>query len=202
MKFYFSNFLVSKFPTLQKYKPGIEFLARLFFLAVLGLASKKLFWLISDAGGTFTLPLISGFNPIEALRNSLIAATAFFLQLFGYTSFIAGWVVGIPQVAAVKVETPCLGINVCLVFIVLIVAYPSAMRGWLQALYLVVGVLIIQIFNIARMVAMVFVIKNRYQLPIEHHDLFNMVIYAVIFALFYLFISLSTLSTVADLDNR
>ena len=163
MKFYLSNYLVSKFPTLEKYKPGIEFLARLFFLAVLGLVGKKLFWLVSDVGGTFTLPFLSGFNPIEALRNSLIAATANILQLLGYTSFIAGWVVGIPQVAAVRVETPCLGINVCLVFIGLIIAYPSAMNGWVKALYLVLGVLIIQIFNIGRMVAMVFVIKSAIQ---------------------------------------
>ena len=142
MKFYLSNYIVSKFPTLEKYKPGIEFLARLFFLAILGFVFKKVFWLLSDSGGTFNIPLIGVFNPIEFLRTSIINATAGILALLGYTTVIEGWVVGIFNTAAVRIETPCLGINVCLVFIGLIVAYPHDMKWWQKGLFIVGGLIL------------------------------------------------------------
>lgn len=184
-----SKGIVAKFPSLKKYKPGVEFLFRLFFLIILGLVLKKLYWLISDTGGTLTIPLLAGFNLLESIRTVLIAGTVWGLELMGYPTFVAGWIVGIPHTAAVNIQTPCLGINVCLVFIALLVAYPSEYTWWQKALYIAAGVAIIQAVNVARMIAMVFVVKNRYILPIEHHDLFNMVIYAIIFGLFYLFIS-------------
>lgn len=186
---YISSKLVERFPSLQKYKPGVEFLSRLFFLVVLALVLKKVYWAISDRAGTVDIPVLAGFNALESLRSILVVGTAKGLSLLGYDSFVSGWIVGIKGQGAVSVQTPCLGINVCLVFLGLIIAYPSAYKWWQKSLYLLLGVFIIQFVNLLRMIAMVLVVSYRYELPIEHHDLFNMVIYSIIFGLFYWFIN-------------
>lgn len=186
---YISSKLVERFPSLQKYKPGVEFLSRLFFLLVISLILKKVFWAISDRGGTLDIPFLAGWNPIESLRSTLVTGTAKSLSFLGHTAYQSGWVVGIVDRGGVSVQTPCLGINVCLVFIGLIIAYPHAYKWWQTLLFVLAGVFIIQFVNLLRMVAMVHVVANRYTLPIEHHDLFNIVIYSVIFGLFYWYIN-------------
>lgn len=182
-----SNWLIKLVPALKEYKPGVEFLSRLFFLIVLGLILKKFYWLVSNEAGTLLYPPLEGLNPIESLRMSLIWGAKKGIDLLGYPSFSAGWLVGIIGVANVSLQTPCLGINVCLAFMALIIAYPSSWTWWKSAIYLALGLVVIQLVNLVRIIAMVFVVKNRYQLPVEHHDLFNLVVYLIIFSLFYIY---------------
>jgi exosortase/archaeosortase family protein len=183
---WFSQFIIDKYPSLEKNKPGVEFLFRLFFLIVIGIVLKKTYWLVSDVAGTITkIPFLGGINLIETVRTFLLNGTVNLLHLLGHKTLLEGWVVGIKDIAYVRIETPCLGINVCLVFILLVLAYPAAIKWYEKALFLVGGVIFIQFVNLIRMVAMVYVVKNRYNPPIEHHDLFNMVIYLIVFGLFY-----------------
>jgi exosortase/archaeosortase family protein len=189
--FSLSNNLVKRFPVLYNYKPGIDFLTRLFFIGVFLIAIKKLYGWSADVNGNIDVPLIGHFSAIEALRTLLLHSCKILLEALGYPAVIHGWLVGISG-GFVRLETPCLGINVCFVFISLVLAFPSPIKWTYKILYVILGVLLIQFLNIWRIAGMVFVTKNKYHLPIEHHDLFNLIIYIVVFMLFYYFISLST----------
>ena len=188
--FLFINSLFKKYPSTLIYKPGIEFLARLFFIGMFIFLLKKIYNFFADEGGVIHSSILGSFSPIEWLRHLLLNNTKAILEILGYKPYLYGWVVGADG-GGIVIETPCLGINVCFVFITLIIAFPSKIKWFLKAFYIIIGVLLIQAFNLARMVGMVFVVKNKYHLPIEHHDLFNIIIYLLVIILFYYYVNKS-----------
>lgn len=193
--FSIGNLLIRRYPKLQHYKPGIDFLARLFFIGIFILLIKKIYGWNATINGVIDYPILGPSSPIEFLRQILLISTKHTLDFLGHPSFIRGWVVGI-QGGGIKIETPCLGINVCFIFIALVAAFPSKLKWYYILLYIISGLFIIQFFNLLRMIAMVFVVKNQYHLPIEHHDLFNIIIYLIIFSLFYFYINFSSRETI------
>jgi exosortase/archaeosortase family protein len=185
-----SDRFFKKYPKLFNYKPGVDFIARLFFIGIFILLIKKIYVWNADINGNLSFPFIGSFSLIELLRHFLLGCTQQVLHFLGYQSFIHGWIVGIPG-GAIILETPCLGINICFVFICLVAAYPSHLKWQYILLYILLGLVIIQLMNLGRLVAMVFVVKNQYKLPIEHHDLFNMIIYTVVILLFFYYTNLT-----------
>lgn len=183
--------LVKKYPMLLKYKPGLDFLARLFFIGAIFLCIKKAYGWGADRHGYLNLPYFGPTSFIEFIRNPLLHASKKIIEFLGHPAILHGWVVGIDGGGAVRVETPCIGINVCFAFIILVLSYPSHLHWGYKTLFLFAGLFIIQLLNLVRIVGMVFVIHNRYALPMEHHDLYNLIIYITIFGMFYLFTSIS-----------
>jgi exosortase/archaeosortase family protein len=188
---WFINQLTDNYPQLNKFKPGIYFIARLFFVCLFFVTLKLLYNFFADSHGILQLPFIEPYSPIETLRNFLLNISRYLLHLFGYDTFLNGWVLGIKNGGAIQLETPCLGINICFAFIALMTAYPSGLKWHYKALIIIAGTLLIQGLNIMRIIGMIFVVHYRYSLPVEQHDLFNMIVYLVIFFMFYSFIQVS-----------
>jgi exosortase/archaeosortase family protein len=133
---------------------------------------------------------IRNLNIYSVCADAIIYPAQFLVNILGFETIKYDSVISIVGARGIIVHAPCLGFNVFGAFIVLIIAYPSN-RNWREkALFILAGVMGIQLLNILRVTALV--IKNNYQyeLPINHHDLFNIIIYSFVFFAFYMWIKL------------
>jgi exosortase/archaeosortase family protein len=91
---------------------------------------------------------------------------------------------------------PCLGIKTTMVFIALIVVFPG--KGRHKLWFIPLGMVLIQVFNVIRFSTLLMIVYHYpmseitnfdlFKLGIGYHDLFNLVLYLVIFGLFIVWI--------------
>jgi len=92
---------------------------------------------------------------------------------------------------------PCFGIKITGVFIALVVVFPG--KPLHKLWYIPAGIIMIQVFNILRFSALMMIVYHYpmsaisnfklFNLGIGYHELFNMVLYLVIFGLFIIWIN-------------
>ncbi len=178
------------------------FFLRIALLLTAGLA--LLLWLKSIPG--LQLKIVNS-TPVYYFSKTFIAISHQLISLFGYEGhtdffrlenmeFVAALCT--PWNDCLYLAWPCFGVKVTAVFIALIIVFPGESRHkwW----YIPVGILLIQVFNILRfsglmMIAFHYPIElitnfNMGSLGIGYHEIFNLVLYLVIFALFVAWIKI------------
>jgi exosortase/archaeosortase family protein len=176
-------------------KPGSNYTPILLFvIKVLGLFAILFFLkfvhrsVIAPDSGFIYASAIRDINIYSVCADFLIYPSQLIINFLGFKTIISERVISIVGARGIIIHGPCLGFNIFGAFIILILAYPSV-RSWkVKGLFIMIGLLVIQFLNILRVTALL--IKNRYEyeLPVNHHDLFNIIIYSFVFFAFYMWI--------------
>ncbi len=124
-------------------------------------------------------------NLVDLLRDSILCPSKWLLILLGYETFTSLYRVGITGSGGVQIVYSCIGIKALLAFVILIVCYPSPSRK--RWLFLLIALPIMHLLNIIRITVLAIINKTSYTLTLEHHDLYNYIIYGYIALAFYLF---------------
>lgn len=172
-----------------KYKPILLFVIKALLLFAALLFIKYIHRSIIDPASDFIFASqIRDFNIYSVCADALIYPAQIIVNTLGYQTIISERVLSIVGARGIIIHAPCLGFNIIGAFIILITAYPSPREWWVKAIFILVGVMGIQMLNILRVTALV--IKNNYsfELPINHHDLFNIIIYSFVFVTFYIWV--------------
>lgn len=180
----------------------LGFFFRISILLLTGLA--LLFWLKGIPG--LQLKIVNS-TPVYYFSKTFIAISHQLISLFGYKGYTDFFrLENMEYVAALctpwkdclYLAWPCLGVKVTAVFMALIIVFPgdSRHKWW----YIPMGIVLIQVFNIIRfsglmMIAYHYPIEvitnfNMGRLGIGYHEIFNLVLYLVIFALFVAWIKI------------
>lgn len=191
---------MSIFAFYKRHKLVADFFIRMFVLMVSG--ALILLWLKSIPG--LQMKIVNS-TPVYHFGNVFIEISRILVNLFGYTSedrlmrmpnmeFVAALCT--PWNDCLYLAWPCLGIKVMAVFIALILVFPGEAKHKLW--FIPLGLLMIQIFNVFRFSGLMMIIYHYpmsvitnfdlWNLGIGYHDLFNWVLYFVIFGLFILWI--------------
>jgi exosortase/archaeosortase family protein len=85
----------------------------------------------------------------------------------------------------IQVVYACLGLGIVSFFVAFIIAYPKPLKSKLIAI--IVGVVVIEFLNIIRFAILALYGNNANQL-IDHHTLFNIIMYIIICAGLYIWI--------------
>ncbi len=166
---------------LTEYKPALLFLARFLGIYVLG-------------NVVYGLWIVSYDNQADPYTAMVTSHAAVFLQLLGYqaTTFVSGMA---PNVAlqmdgqtVVRVFEGCNAINVSILFVAFLFAYKGSVKT--TTLFALGGLIAIYLFNLLR-VAGLFLVARFYpeQLYLMHKFVFTGIIYAFVFALWYLWVT-------------
>lgn len=187
-----TNTFRQKFKLTDKYKPLLLFIVKaitiyyvlqFLFLAYVGLA---------DPRGTYDFTEIFGdFNLIYWITKLHVIASEWVLNLCSFDTESTWKILRIKHSGGVMIEYACLGVEVWIAFIALIFAYPIKVNRPLlyKSIASVIGVLIIFLLNVGRMVAIILIGHYRSDFKIQTvHDIFNYVVYSLIFVLFALWI--------------
>jgi len=160
----------------------VFFIFDFFFLFLIGAPVK---------GGIYWA-LLEKYNLAEMFRDMLLLGGGMVAKLFGYECAIAGNRLAIAGGSGVIVGYSCYGFSVVSLYAALIVAYPQ--RARIKAVYLAAGLISIIALNMLRIggLAIIFTKANREELvALDHHLIFNIIVYALIFAIFYKFVNVN-----------
>lgn len=178
----------------------VNFLVRMGIIVITGMVLLQ--WLKSIPG--LQLKIVNS-PAVYYFGKGFMELSRQLLTLFGYTSharlfrlenmeFVAALCT--PGNECLYLAWPCLGIKVTAVFIALIIVFPG---NYLHKFWFIpLGIIVIQIFNVLRFTALMIIIYhyplsdvtnfNLWHLGIGYHEIFNLVLYMVIFGLFIIWI--------------
>lgn len=91
---------------------------------------------------------------------------------------------------SIYIAYDCLGVNLFFIFLIFIIAYPGSNKSRIQ--FVISGFLIIFILNAMRMAALAWIVsKWPEKMDFYHHFVFQGVIFAAIFAMWFMFSKLN-----------
>lgn len=138
-------------------------------------AGIYLFWYIIYNGWIYKNGVID-----NLLIEHLISATAIALKVMGFTIFTEGRLIGIVDSTGLIVNQPCDGLSLFALFAGFIIAYPGKLRS--KFIFIPIGLLIIDLVNIVRIIALVIIVKYTPQsLEFNHSYTFTFIMYVIIF---------------------
>jgi len=122
------------------------------------------------------------------LRSSLLKGTRLFVGVFGYQTYLRdAYHVTMVNGNGVHLVYACLGYGLLSFWIAFIWANNGSWRN--KIIWIITGCFVIWLINVAR-ISLVLVSSNEHwDLPIsmEHHTLFNIIVYVFIFGMIWLF---------------
>lgn len=148
-----------------------------------------LFWLLSENYLYYESPFYSRFWSFlyHILLVVVRSGSALVLEWLGYEIVTGYNVMAIVGSYGVVIGNNCLGLGLSLSFIALIVSYPGPWKKKLW--YIPLGLLVILAANIARVVSIILTLYRHNKITgMEQHDLFNNIIYIMIFLMWLLWV--------------
>jgi exosortase/archaeosortase family protein len=140
-------------------------------------------------GGIY-VPFLEKYNVAEWYRDFLLYGGGKLVGLWGYDYTIDGKVLSISGGSGVIMGYSCYGFSLISMFMALIIAYPK--NPHLKIYYLVIGVAIILLLNMIRTGGLAIAytqMAHQSIRDIDHHMVFNVIVYLFIFGIFYLFVN-------------
>lgn len=136
------------------------------------------FSITSPGASRYNSFIADNFNYIRLLRHLLLACTSLVLRCAGYASVINEYELRIVGHGGIRLVYSCLGLGIMSFFSAFVLAYPKPFNK--KIFFLAGGLLVIQLLNILRMAAVALFWGKKAQHIIDHHVLFNGIIYLVI----------------------
>lgn len=139
-----------------------------------------LFFGITTTGGNHYSPFLANhFDYISGLRHFLLRSTAKILNWLGYPSITDDTDILIAGHGRLKLIYSCLGLGIMSFLISFVIAYPNKLKA--KLLFLIPALLIFQVLNILRFVVLaIFWNKNEDTQIVDHHTIFNILIYIIV----------------------
>lgn len=122
--------------------------------------------------------IAENFNYIRVLRHFLLLCTSFLLKCAGFATVINEYQLRIAGRGGIRLVYSCLGLGVMSFFAAFVLAYPKALKQ--KVYFLIAGLLAIQVLNILRMAVVALFWSKNAQRVIDHHIIFNGIIYLFI----------------------
>jgi exosortase/archaeosortase family protein len=145
------------------------------------------FFAITSHGRHYIAFLDEHLNYIRLLRHMLLGISAQIIKWFGYTAITNDLELLVVGHGTIRVVYSCLGLGIMSFFAAFVVAYPKKLK--VKLIFLLLGILGIQTLNILRFVLLaIFWDKKRGNMILDHHTIFNIIIYVIIAISIYFWI--------------
>ena len=145
------------------------------------------FFGITSSGNHYNQFLDTHLNYIRLLRHILLGVTAWLVNHVGYAAITNDTDILVAGHGALKLIYSCLGLGIMSFFAAFVIAYPKKLKTKLA--FLISGILAIQLLNICRFVILaIFWNKNEDGQIIDHHTVFNFIIYIIIAVTLYFWV--------------
>jgi exosortase/archaeosortase family protein len=162
--------------------------AVLFIGLFLGLYYLNILFLgITTPGNHYSAFLDHNLNYIAALRWLLLQSSSGILHLWGFSTLTNTDELLVVGRGVIKLAYDCLGLGVMSFFAAFVLAYPKQLKA--KLIFLFSGLLIIQLLNIIRFVLLALFWHRPYSTIVDHHTLFNAIIYIVISISLYFWVT-------------
>jgi len=125
-------------------------------------------------------------NYIRWLRNLLLTVSRSIVNMLGFTCISNDHQLLVAGHGIIDVVYSCLGLGVMSFFAAFVIAYPKKLKP--KLIFLAIGLISIQILNVLRFVLLATLWDKKSHLILDHHTIFNIVIYIIIAITLYFWV--------------
>jgi exosortase/archaeosortase family protein len=139
---------------------------------------------ITTPGKWYVSWLDEHMNFVRGYRYLMFAMSQGILALFGYATYLENsFTLRIVHANAVKMVWSCMGFGLLSFWIAFVTA--NAGKLWFKLRWVCIGIGLITLINVARIVLILVAVNRKWSFffAVNHHDLFNWVMYAVLLIL-------------------
>jgi exosortase/archaeosortase family protein len=144
------------------------------------------FFGITNPGKHYSAFLENHLNYIQGLRWLLLKCSVFILHLMGFTAITNNYELLVAGHDIIQVVYSCLGLGVISFFSAFVIAYPKNRPSKIK--FLLFGILGIEFLNVIRFVLLALFWDKQKARIIDHHTIFNVIIYIIIAVSLYFWV--------------
>jgi len=141
----------------------------------------------TSEGGIYSSFLDRHLNYIVAWQQFYITTAAQTLKTLGYAVQINSYGLSVENHSGFRLIYSCLGYGIMSCFAAFVIAYPKSIRS--KLIFLSFGLLAIQLLNTMRLVLIAIYYKSHYVLNMDHHTVFNCILYVILLVISYLWLN-------------
>lgn len=132
-------------------------------------------------GGYYNGWIATRLDYVSAYRSLILKGASVFVNLLGFDVYTDKYQLHIPGVSRVKMVYSCIGFDVLCFWSAFTLAFPQNAKR--KLFYLFTGLMVITLLNTIRVagLAMVRSIQSLRHKHIDHHTIFNIIVYIFIF---------------------
>lgn len=175
--------------------------ALVFVVLFMGLYYFNIVFLgITSPGGYYSPFLADHLNYIKALRDLLIWCSATVLRSLDFTVIHNDYTLLVAGRGMINLAYSCLGLGLMSFFSAFIIAFPKPLKA--KVIFLIIGLITIQLLNIIRFVLLALFWNKQEQQIVDHHAIFNALIYILISISLYFWVKADTVTKTDHAKNR
>ncbi|MFN4246732.1 MAG: exosortase/archaeosortase family protein [Flavipsychrobacter sp.] len=132
-------------------------------------------------GGLYCRWIATHLDYVSLYRATLLKGASFFVNALGFKNHVDKYTLRIPGISVVRIVYSCLGFNLLCCWVAFTLSYPQHFKRKLQ--YTFSGIVIITVLNMIRIggLGMIRSITYLKSAAIDHHLIFNIITYGIIF---------------------
>lgn len=185
----------------QADKKAIKFIVILFILYILFSQGNLFMFSIMSPTGRFYNPYIAEhFDYIQGLKTALIKPAVWIIKLVGFYAIHNEMDVLVINGPYLRINYSCLGLGVMSFLAAFVLAFPASWKSTFKMLF--IGLITIYVLNILRIAGLgiLFALFQSQRNYFEyHHEIFNVIVYIIIFVMLYIWIKKNTKKGVSGL---
>jgi exosortase/archaeosortase family protein len=136
------------------------------------------FFGVTSFGNHYNAFLDQHLNYIRGLRHLLLDTTKLSINLFGFSCITNDTQLLVAGRGIIEIVYSCLGLGIMSFFAAFVIAYPKQLKS--KLIFLFTGLICIQVLNVLRFVLLALFWDKKSGAILDHHTIFNVVVYIVI----------------------
>ena len=168
----------------QADRKAIKFIVILFILYILfSQGNLFMFSVMTPTGRFYNTYIAEHFDYIQGLKTALIKPAVWIIKLFGFYAIHNEMDVLVINGPYLRINYSCLGLGVMSFLAAFSIAYPKPVKE--KWIFFIAGIIVVQLLNVVRFVLLALYWDMRTTKIIDHHTIFNVVIYIIILVSIY-----------------
>jgi exosortase/archaeosortase family protein len=164
----------------------IKFAIKFLVLFLIFYYFNILFFGITNPGNHYSAFLEEHLNYIQGLRTFLLNSSAQILSWMGFTTITNNYELLVAGKGTIRLVYSCLGLGLISFFCAFVIAYPKKLNQ--KIVFGVTGILGIEFLNIVRFVLLTLFWNKRANQIVDHHTIFNIILYIIIVISLYFWV--------------
>ncbi len=186
---------LNKANKVQNSNTPLKFIFKFLFLFLLFYYFNIIFFGLTSPGNYYSPFLANHLNYIQGIRWILLNASTGLLNLLGFSAICNNYYLLVAGRGTIQVVYACLGLGVISFFTAFVLAYPKPLKS--KIIFIIAGILTIEVLNVLRFVLLALFWNKSDSKIIDHHTIFNIVIYILIAISLYFWVKADNKSNTA-----
>ena len=154
---------------------------------------------LTTAGNRYIPFFDANLNYVKELRFFLIKASSLLLNLLGYVTLTNEFELMVVGKGIIRIVYTCLGFGLMSFFTAFVIAFPKKIKS--KIVFVIGGLITIQLLNVIRFVLLALLWNRQTINIIDHHTLFNLIIYVLIAISLYFWVKHNDNKMLANAKN-